>query len=213
MWAASLDNKDASAAKALSKVTGRQVKALADRSPPFKAAGPCYVTECFKKPTCPSGYGAVQQTNGNKGDVDIGHGCGKGQKRTFCCPSSDMPTCHWKGSAPACNIKNGCDSGELTLTSDTGGGCTSGHKNLCCKTNQSDKYKDQCVWKGTAPRCERDNKCPKDKPTEIARGISGDNEQQCDTYGVGKNLYVHPHGYHVSTCPMLVTLRKTCDHH
>ena len=203
VWAASLDDKNASAAKALSKATGRQVKALADRTPPFKAAGPCYITDCSKKPTCPSGYGAVQQLNGNKGDVNIGHGCGKGQKRTYCCPSTDMPTCRWKGSAPACNIGNGCGSDELILTSDTGGGCTSGHKNLCCKTNQADQYKKQCVWKGTAPRCERDNKCPKDKPTEIARGISGDNEQQCDTYGFGKTLYVYPPGPHL---PILLFL-------
>ena len=133
------------------------MKALGDRSnQPFKAARPCYITNCDKKPICPSGYGAVQQLNGNKVDVNIGHGCRKGQKRTHYCPKSDMPTCRWKASAPACNIHNGCAKYELVLTSDIGVGCISGYKNLCCKTNQADEYKKQCVWKGTAPRCERD---------------------------------------------------------
>lgn len=90
-----------------------------------------------------------------------------------------------RGSAPACNIKSACKSDEVILTSDTGGGCTSGHKNLCCKKKTSNEALSQCVWKGSAPRCERDNKCPSDKPKEIARSPTGDNQQECDVYGFG----------------------------
>lgn len=43
----------------------------------YKASGPCYITDCFNKSTCPSGYGAVQQINSNKQDVKIELGCGK----------------------------------------------------------------------------------------------------------------------------------------
>lgn len=186
VWAVSLDDRTGSAAGALSKSTGRKtLAASAERSNPYKASGACFITECFDKPTCPSGYGAVQQINGNKQDVSIDHGCGKGQKRTYCCPSDDMPTCQWRGSAPACDVGGGCHDDESALTYDTGGGCSSGHKKLCCKNNVSDKVLSQCLWKGTAPRCERDNKCPTDHPKELGRSISGDNQQECDVYGFG----------------------------
>ena len=185
IWAVSLDDNKGSAADALSKSTGRKALAASPkRSDPFKASGPCFITECFEKPTCPSGYGAVQQINGNKQDVNIDHGCAKKEKRTYCCPSDDMPTCQWRGSAPACDVGGGCKSDESALTYDTGG-CSTGHKKLCCKNNGADVSLSQCLWKGSAPRCERDNSCPKDHPRELARSISGDNQQECDVYGFG----------------------------
>ncbi|KAL8658049.1 MAG: hypothetical protein Q9226_001309 [Calogaya cf. arnoldii] len=189
VWAVDLDDGEGSAAAALSKSTGRKDIALSAKSPPFRAGGACFITECTKTPSCPSGYGAVQQINGDKQNVKIEHGCGKGEKRTYCCPADDMPTCQWRGSAPACNIKSACSSDEIILTSDTGGGCSSGHKNLCCKQKTSNKALTQCVWKGSGPRCERDNKCPSEKPTEIARSPTGDNQQECDVYGFGESQH------------------------
>lgn len=90
---------------------------------------------------CPSGWGPVQQINGNKMDVRITHGCGKDEKRTYCCPSDDMPTCEWRGSAPSC--QGACHGDEIDLTYDTGG-CSTGHKNLCCKRTTSDKARGEC---------------------------------------------------------------------
>lgn len=34
------------------------------------------------------------------------------------------------------------------------------------------------VWKGTAPTCS-DNKCPADKPHDIASSTTGDNQKEC----------------------------------
>jgi hypothetical protein len=53
VWAADLDDKDGSAAAALSKSTGMQNKALSDKSVPldFEPSGQCFITECYKKPT------------------------------------------------------------------------------------------------------------------------------------------------------------------
>ena len=50
VWAVDLDDKDGSAAAALSKSTGRKDIALSAKSPPFKAGGACFITECTKTP-------------------------------------------------------------------------------------------------------------------------------------------------------------------
>ena len=187
VWAVSLDDSNGDAANALSANTGRKERSLDSSSQTFQQSGACFITNCAKSPTCPSGWGAVQQINGKGGDVSVDHGCDKDQKRTFCCPSNDMPTCQWRGSAVACGIKGHCKSGELELTYDTGG-CSSGHKVLCCTTSTSDEARDQCVWKGTASLCMRDNACTSEFPKELARSNTGDNQQPCDYDGISNNL-------------------------
>ncbi|KAE8453201.1 hypothetical protein EG329_011268 [Mollisiaceae sp. DMI_Dod_QoI] len=192
VWAVSQDNKNGSGATALSRGTaqlpgtGQLSKALGRTPPRLSPEGQCYITGCSKTPTCPSDWGAVQQMNGNRGNVSIGHGCGNKESRTFCCPSRDMPTCYWRGSATLC--QKGCDAGDLELTYDTHG-CNFNHKTLCCKKTVSDVVADKCVWVGSAPGCS-DNTCPKNKPIEIARSNTGDNQQPCDFDAIHSRLKV-----------------------
>ncbi|KAJ5642215.1 glycoside hydrolase family 18 protein [Penicillium lividum] len=95
IWAVSLDTSDGKAAEALStgtsEVSGTGQIALSEDSvkTTYDASGQCFITDGAKSPT---GWGAVQQVNGNKQDVKITHGCSDGQKRTYCCPEDDMPT-------------------------------------------------------------------------------------------------------------------------
>lgn len=100
IWAVSLDNSAGDIADSLSKVTGQKQRSLERISPSFDAGGACFETDCQDKPGCPSGYGAAQITSGKGGDVSVHPGCKKGQSRTVCCPSNDMPTCRWLGNAP-----------------------------------------------------------------------------------------------------------------
>lgn len=51
VWAVDLDDAEGSAAAALSESTGRKAIALSSRSPPFRAEGTCFITECTKTPT------------------------------------------------------------------------------------------------------------------------------------------------------------------
>lgn len=150
IWAVSQDNANGAGAGALSDGTDlfpgtSQLQKSQAKSPDVKSPeGQCFITQCSKTPNreCPiNGWGAVQQLNGNKQDVSIGHGCGKGESRTYCCPKNDMPTCFWKGSAPSCTA--GCDKGDLELTYDTNG-CSSNHKTLCCKKTTSDEAVSKC---------------------------------------------------------------------
>ncbi|KAF4552683.1 putative glycosyl hydrolases family 18 protein 1 [Elsinoe fawcettii] len=179
VWAVSLDTRGG-AAGALSDTTKRQQMSqqpilITDNS------RSCFITECQDRPICPfaSGFGAVQQINGDRQDVIIGHGCAKGQSRTYCCPTNDMPTCAWKGNAPSCGIKGKCASGEVEVTYDTGG-CSTGHKVLCCGETKGNEARSKCIWKGTAPVCRNDNGCPADHPKEVASSPLGDNQKPCD---------------------------------
>jgi len=98
VWAVSLDTSTGDAAQALSNGTSdfpgtSHLTIAAEKpTPKYDASGACFITDCAAAPSCPSDYGAVQQINGNKQNVTIEHGCSKGQKRTYCCPSDDMPT-------------------------------------------------------------------------------------------------------------------------
>ncbi|CAD0088215.1 unnamed protein product, partial [Aureobasidium mustum] len=186
VWAVSQDTGGA-ATDALNAKTGRKQLSLTNKGTGDNSQA-CFISECSENPTCPfaSGFGAVQQINGKPQDVNIGHACPKGQKRTYCCPTNDMPTCRWKGSAPTCGIKGHCDNGDLELTYDTGG-CSSGHKVLCCTNSKSDEARSKCVWKGTAPVCRNDNSCPSDHPKEIATSYLGDNQQPCDFEAIKSN--------------------------
>lgn len=105
--------------------------------------------------------------------VSQDHGCSNSQVRSYCCPTNDLPTCTWRGTAPFCNGQ--CHTGEVDVTSDTSGtgagayycfvysrspliltyhkDCWTGHKVLCCQQTASTAALSKCTWEGSAPFC------------------------------------------------------------
>ena len=145
VWAVSYDNINGTAIESLSQSTNRIALSQLSVSIGSSSDYPgCVITDCAKtcvwsfiitisanrfRPVCPIGKSAVQQTNGNVQNVIL-PGCPKGQTRTYCCSSNDLPSCHWKGSARLC-INDKCASDEIELSTDTSN-CWFNHKTLCC---------------------------------------------------------------------------------
>ena len=152
VWAVSLDDAQGSAAAALSKATGTQLTSLLSTVRPDPITS-CQLGECGK--SCPAGLSPAQRSDGkNRGNTGTNTGCSGDASRLYCCPSNDMPTCLWRGTAPFCNGK--CHDGEVEVTSSTSGGgatCWTGHKVLCCTKTVSDAAISRCQWSGSAPIC------------------------------------------------------------
>lgn len=156
IWASSLDSGNGTAAGALSKSTGLQIRALSESSVVEDSISTCVWGECNSN--CPSNTRPAAAPGSKPGKsnngVSIWSGCSDGQSRNYCCPSNDMPTCTWRGGAPFCNGE--CHSGEVEVASDLSGGgdeCWTGHKVLCCVSTSSDQAAGQCSWQGSAPFC------------------------------------------------------------
>lgn len=182
VWASSTDDTQGSAAAALSLSTGRKVLSLLATSSSQDTLSSCQLGECGQ--SCPAGLSPAQRSDGkNKGNTGTNTGCLEGQSRLYCCPSSDMPTCQWRGTAPFCNGK--CHDGEVEVTSSTSGTgetCKTGHKVLCCTQTGSDAAAGKCEWKGSAPFCAElrsDASCPSGQQilTDSYYGAGG--EQTC----------------------------------
>lgn len=143
VWASSLDvvdgPKDATAAAALSVHTNRQFMSLYNETNLPQPIQSCFMSNCSE--TCPVGFDSATSAGGST--PEINHGCSKkGSKRTFCCPTNNMPQCRWVGKGPAC-WHTGCKGDESPVTYATGG-CSSGHKTLCCTNTKSDTALSQC---------------------------------------------------------------------
>jgi len=138
IWASSLDDNLATASQALSKKTGHLAASLEEKSVATDTYTACVWGSCGG--SCPSGTSAAQRGDGkNKGAASIYNGCDVDVTRPFCCPSDDMPTCQWRGSAPFCKGK--CHTGEVEVISDTaatGDECWTGHKVCFAKHNPID---------------------------------------------------------------------------
>lgn len=153
VWASSLDVVEGphadSAASALSLHTNREVISLKDAPPTPQPIQSCYISNCDQP--CAEDYESASTAPDKKGHTshpEINHGCSNGGRRTFCCPPNNMPTCRWVGKGPACWY-TGCNADESPVTYATGG-CSSGHKTLCCTNTKSDMALSQCCTS-----CER----------------------------------------------------------
>ena len=137
----------------------------------------CQLGECGK--SCPAGLSPAQRSDGkNKGNTGTNTGCSGNDARLYCCPSNDMPTCLWRGTAPFCGGQ--CHDGEVEVTSSTSGTgaeCWTGHKVLCCTKTTSDSAVSQCHWEGSAPICAA--------PFGKAGCPSGRNALTSSNYGAG----------------------------
>lgn len=154
VWASSLDTSNGTAAAALSSSTGLEEKSLTKSSTVVDSITSCVWGECGAD--CPAGLrpAGTKGSSPGKNSVGIYSGCSGDQTRNYCCPSSDMPTCAWRGGAPFCNGK--CHKGEVQVASDLSAGgatCITGHKVLCCTSNNADAASSECDWKGSAPFC------------------------------------------------------------
>ena len=158
VWAISTDDTKWTATRALTGHTGFKAEASFSGGKSTLQKEPitnCQWGECGKEITCPAGMSPAQSGNGKKnGPAGIYSGCKSGQKRGYCCPSDSVPSCTWRGTAPACNGK--CLDTEINVSSDSHGGgkwCSSGHKVLCCTHVQGDSQIGQCKWEGASPYC------------------------------------------------------------
>ncbi|KAA8896314.1 chitinase [Sphaerosporella brunnea] len=196
VWAVSTDDFLGTAAAALSAATGRTGFTPSLLSVKSEPIGQCVWGECGRD--CPPGLSPAQRSDGkNRGNAGIYNGCSNGQTRDYCCPSNDVPTCTWRGTAPFCNGK--CHDGEVEVTSDnkaTGSSCWTGHKVLCCQQTKSDQAIGACHWEGSAPICAiaplicpicfyNSASCPSDKPYKLTTGKDGDGGEQSCWYNGG----------------------------
>lgn len=153
VWASSTDDASGTAANALSGVTGRSLLSRSNLKKTSDAISSCQWGECGKN--CPTGTSpAANGNDGGDGSAGFATGCSGSDTRSYCCPTNDLPTCTWRGSAPFCKGK--CHDGEVEITSAvTGSGkpCWTGHKVLCCTSNTADEAVGKCHWEGSAPTC------------------------------------------------------------
>ncbi|KDR82337.1 hypothetical protein GALMADRAFT_237588 [Galerina marginata CBS 339.88] len=182
VWASSTDDAQGSAASALSRATGRQAISLlsTSQSDPITS---CQLGECGQ--SCPAGLSPAQRSDGkNRGNTGTNTGCTGSDSRLYCCPSDDMPTCTWRGTAPFCDGK--CHDGEVEVTSSTSGtgaSCWTGHKVLCCLKTASDAAVSECHWSGSAPICAApfsQADCPSGEKALTNSNYGAGGEQPCD---------------------------------
>ena len=192
VWAGSLDNTNGSAAAALSKTTVRQAISLLSTTPSDPLTS-CQLGECGQP--CPANLSPAQRSDGkNKGSTGTNTGCSGNNARLYCCPSNDMPTCLWRGTASFCNGK--CHDGEVEVTSSTSGTgatCFTGHKVLCCTNTVSDASLSHCQWTGSAPFCSAllgQAQCPSGRRALTSSNYGAGGEQPCS---VGSKVVLSSH--------------------
>lgn len=211
VWAASTDDNQGTAIRALAKAGGREdlsvaLNARAVKTDPSK----CVWGECGA--SCPSGLVPVESSGSNASPLGIESGCNEG-KRNLCCPAKNPPTCKWKGSPKFCGLlsKNRCSEKEIEVAASTDG-CWTGHKSLCCSKTDSTSNLDECEWLGAAPFCSTaagigtvlglgttpltgafaftSYGCPnEDKPKELTTSKQGEGGQQTCAYNGGFKSY------------------------
>ncbi|KAJ5958894.1 glycoside hydrolase family 18 protein [Penicillium vulpinum] len=135
---------------------------------------------------CPSGTTPAATGKGKSAsNVAIYSGCASGKKRNYCCPTDDVPTCHWQGSAPLCR-SHSCASDEAQIATDQsagGHGCWFNHKSLCCSTSSSDAAVGQCKWSGSAPGCasgQNHASCASGFPEYLTDSVNGQGGESTD---------------------------------
>lgn len=177
VWASSLDDSSGSAASTFGGVTGLSIKSLAVGSTEVSSLSSCVWGEC--NADCPASTSPATYGSGTT-NAGIFLGCDTGSRK-YCCPTDDVPTCTWRGTAPFCNGK--CHDGEVEVASDlsgTGDECWTGHKVLCCTSTDSDAAAGDCGWHGTAPFCGTPS-CPSGE-TLLTKDVAGaGGEEYCGT--------------------------------
>lgn len=194
VWAASLDDKAGTAARALAGATGQLddfnvgIVKLGD------GLGSCLWTACST--SCPAGYTVAESTwpanpLGCPGPVG-----GKVNARLFCCPFGQVPECQWRveadTNAGTCNGQ--CQSGEIAVASTNqlfGIGenlCPNGGQvSMCCKGTNSLNIWAKCTWAGSPPLCgasaDEAAACPSDFPNKLTQTLRGDGGAQSCTLG------------------------------
>lgn len=166
VWAISTDSTNATAAAALASLNGLGVsKALFGGSTPEPPTlSQCIWGDCAEEPVCTVGVAAQTGNGKSASNAAIYSGCPDGQKRNYCCPSDNAPTCQWVsslyelpdkprltvqfkvGTAPFCTHGN-CPSNMVQIATDNSGGghsCWFHHKSLCCTPGTADAAAGQC---------------------------------------------------------------------
>lgn len=95
VWAVSTDDGNGTASGLLQKTSGVAPRALFGSQPPqVETISQCVWGDC--NADCPAGTTPAATGSGkSQSNVAIYNGCPSGQSRNYCCPSNDVPTCHW----------------------------------------------------------------------------------------------------------------------
>lgn len=150
----------------------------------------CYV------PECPSGWSNVNNTRGrpdsNNGPLEKETmvdptACPDNENRSWCCPTSNMPTCWWSD----CNqgmCSSECSSGSVEVGSHSQLCENNGYVAACCDDeNRSVSLYNKCAWDGNGngeDSCgDSDSTCP-DERSKVAESASGSGDVQCAVVGV-----------------------------
>jgi len=167
VWAVSTDDERGSAATALRTATyggglNMVSRPLALNNLASISTGRCTWTGCGTP--CPSGYRATVQVPDGcpQGSSDIG----APNRRTFCCPSNNVPRCQanvvWghdptKDEPMICNPQE-CPRGMTLLTTTQTFSwlrysCHTGHINVCCENVPVLGVADDCAWTECGQSC------------------------------------------------------------
>ena len=165
VWAVSTDNNNGTASSSLLQLNSLIKKSLfGGQTPQVSSLSQCVWGDCDAD--CPAGTTPATTGKGKSAsNVAIYTGCPSKQERKYCCPTDDVPTCHWvsfipkdnmhkwtvltllqTGSAPLC-VSHSCADDEVQVATDQSAGghsCWFNHKSLCCSATSSDAAVGKC---------------------------------------------------------------------
>ncbi|KAK8859535.1 glycoside hydrolase [Apiospora arundinis] len=184
VWAISHDDEAVTNAYGLAEALGNELKvnkntgvswagSLTNRATGSNANPEdkfCRWTNCGEE--CPNGFSQIARDDKRSEvmlDASACSAAGNKGIRLFCCPSSNKPTCRWRGHHNTGKCKGGCASGEVEVNSISAQ-CRSGHQAACCTNTESTAPWGECKWTG----CTNDaGKCPSDFPNFVVSAPSG----------------------------------------
>ncbi|KAJ6086050.1 glycoside hydrolase family 18 protein [Penicillium sp. IBT 16267x] len=96
VWAVSTDDSNGTASQELLQLNSVIKKSLfGGETPQVSSLSQCVWGGCDED--CPSGTTPATTGKGKSAsNVAIYSGCASGKKRNYCCPTDDVPTCHWQ---------------------------------------------------------------------------------------------------------------------
>ncbi|KAK8867644.1 glycoside hydrolase [Apiospora arundinis] len=121
---------------------------------------------------CPNGFTQIVQDDKKSEimmDASAFGQAGFPNSRVLCCPTSDPPTCRWRGHSNTGRCEGGCSNGEVEV-GFTKAECSSGHQTACCSQTESTAPWGECRWTGCT---SQQGECPSDYPNFVVAAPGG----------------------------------------